>query len=187
MGADKQLIGSREDQSVRGKGMAAGTNPKPTTANRRPGRQGRQGWEQVDTAGAINAGPPRPAMRGATASIGRTAIFAPANACSLSITRGQRHEPSAPIPYPREECGVFAVFGHPEAARMTFFGLFALQHRGQESAGIVSADGCDIWHHKGMGLASEVFKEDNLSRLKGHLAIGHVRYSTTGSSVISNA
>ena len=88
---------------------------------------------------------------------------------------------------PREECGVFAIFGHPEAARMTFFGLFALQHRGQESAGIVSADGCDIWHHKGMGLASEVFKEDNLSRLKGHLAIGHVRYSTTGASVLSNA
>jgi len=88
---------------------------------------------------------------------------------------------------PREECGVFAVYGHEEAARITFFGLFALQHRGQESAGIAVADGCQVWERKGMGLVSEVFQEENLSRLPGHLAIGHVRYSTTGSSVISNA
>ena len=88
---------------------------------------------------------------------------------------------------PREECGVFAVYGHEEAARVAFFGLFALQHRGQESAGIASADGCQVWEHKGMGLASEVFREDILGKLPGRLAIGHVRYSTTGSSVISNA
>ena len=88
---------------------------------------------------------------------------------------------------PREECGVFAVYGHEEAARVAFFGLFALQHRGQESAGIASADGCQVWEHKGMGLASEVFREDTLSKLPGRLAIGHVRYSTTGSSVLSNA
>ena len=88
---------------------------------------------------------------------------------------------------PREECGVFAVYGHEEAARVAFFGLFALQHRGQESAGIATADGCQIWERKGMGLVSEVFREDTLSRLPGRLAIGHVRYSTTGSSVISNA
>ncbi len=93
--------------------------------------------------------------------------------------------PDASIP--RHECGVFAIYGHPEAARVSFFGLFALQHRGQESAGIVSSDGCDIWDHRGMGLVSEVFREDNLSKLKGHLAIGHVRYSTTGSSVLANA
>ena len=68
-----------------------------------------------------------------------------------------------------------------------FFGLFALQHRGQESAGIASADGCQVWEHKGMGLASEVFREDTLAKLPGRLAIGHVRYSTTGSSVLSNA
>ena len=55
---------------------------------------------------------------------------------------------------PREECGVFAIYGHEEAARVTFFGLFALQHRGQESAGIVSSDGCQVMEHKGMGLAS---------------------------------
>jgi amidophosphoribosyltransferase len=98
------------------------------------------------------------------------------------IMKGNRNEDK-----PREECGVFAVYGHEEAARVAFFGLFALQHRGQESAGIASADGCQVWEHKGMGLASEVFREDILSKLPGRLAIGHVRYSTTGSSVLSNA
>ncbi|HPK53092.1 MAG TPA: amidophosphoribosyltransferase [Smithellaceae bacterium] len=88
---------------------------------------------------------------------------------------------------PREECGVFAIYGHEDASRVAFFGLFALQHRGQESAGIVSSDGCQVWNHKGMGLASEVFKEPTLQKLPGKLAIGHVRYSTTGSSVLSNA
>jgi amidophosphoribosyltransferase len=88
---------------------------------------------------------------------------------------------------PKEECGVFAVYGNDDAARVTFFGLFALQHRGQESAGINTADGCLVCGHKGMGLASEVFQEDILSKLPGHLAIGHVRYSTTGSSILSNA
>ena len=87
----------------------------------------------------------------------------------------------------REECGVFAVYGNEDAARVTFFGLFALQHRGQESAGINTTDGCLVYGHKGMGLASEVFHEDILSKLPGHLAIGHVRYSTTGSSILSNA
>ena len=88
---------------------------------------------------------------------------------------------------PREECGVFAVYGHEQAARMTFFGLFALQHRGQESAGIVTSDGSQMWEYKKMGLVSEIFKEDTLMRLPGHMAIGHVRYSTTGSSSFSNA
>jgi len=88
---------------------------------------------------------------------------------------------------PREECGIFAIYGHEDAARLTFFGLFALQHRGQESAGIVTSDGCNVSEHKGMGLASEVFKEATLQKLPGKLAIGHVRYSTTGSSTLSNA
>jgi amidophosphoribosyltransferase len=89
--------------------------------------------------------------------------------------------------HPREECGVFGIYGHEDAARVAFFGLFALQHRGQESAGIVASDGCQVTEHKGMGLASTVFKESILQKLKGSLAIGHVRYSTTGSSTISNA
>jgi len=90
---------------------------------------------------------------------------------------------------PRHECGVFAVFGHPDAAVLTYYGLFALQHRGQESAGIVTANGADsaFSMHKDMGLVSQVFSQGDLKRLKGNRAIGHVRYSTTGSSNIKNA
>ncbi len=88
---------------------------------------------------------------------------------------------------PREACGVFGVFGHPDAARITQFGLFALQHRGQESAGIVVASDGRLTGHTGMGLASEVFTPDTLAKLKGTSAIGHVRYSTTGSSNVKNA
>ncbi len=87
---------------------------------------------------------------------------------------------------PHEKCGIFGVYGHRDAARVAFFGLFALQHRGQESAGIVSSDGRRIWERRGMGLASEVFHEDAFSHLPGDVAIGHVRYSTTGSPNLSN-
>ena len=90
---------------------------------------------------------------------------------------------------PTHECGVFAVFGHPDAALLTYYGLFALQHRGQESAGIVSAKGTGggFQMHKGMGLVSQVFSMGELDRLAGTRAIGHVRYSTTGSSTLINA
>ncbi len=88
---------------------------------------------------------------------------------------------------PREECGIFGVYGNDDAAKLTYFGLYALQHRGQESAGIVSSDGRNVTEYKAMGLVSEVFQEDKLKELKGHLAVGHVRYSTTGSSVLQNA
>jgi amidophosphoribosyltransferase len=87
----------------------------------------------------------------------------------------------------KEECGIFGIFNHPEASKMTFFGLYALQHRGEESAGIVISDGFRVQEHKGMGLVGDVFNERTLSSLKGHLAIGHVRYSTTGSSMLKNA
>ena len=90
---------------------------------------------------------------------------------------------------PKHECGVLAVYGHPDAAVLTYYGLFALQHRGQESAGIVTTEGShqpfDI--HRGMGLVSQVFSEKELRQLKGNRAIGHVRYSTTGSSTLKNA
>ena len=89
--------------------------------------------------------------------------------------------------YPREECGVFAIHGSDDASRVAFYGLFALQHRGQESAGIVSSDGHEVSQYKGMGLACEVFGEEHLQRLPGRLAIGHVRYSTTGASTLLNA
>lgn len=90
---------------------------------------------------------------------------------------------------PTHECGVFAVFGHPNAAVLTYYGLFALQHRGQESAGIVTADGpgSPFKRHVAMGLVGQVFSTDDLDRLKGARAIGHVRYSTSGSSNVQNA
>ena len=87
----------------------------------------------------------------------------------------------------REECGVFGIFGHPEAANLTYLGLYALQHRGQESAGIAASDGVLIRHRKAMGYVNEAFDADALARLPGTLAIGHVRYSTAGESGVANA
>ncbi len=86
----------------------------------------------------------------------------------------------------KDKCGVFGVFGHKDAARLTYLGLYALQHRGQESAGIVTSDRRLIREHKGLGLVSEVFDEEKVSSLSGNIAIGHVRYSTTGSTSIKN-
>jgi amidophosphoribosyltransferase len=87
----------------------------------------------------------------------------------------------------REECGVFAVYGHQEAANLTYLGLYALQHRGQESAGIASGNGRHITCRKGMGLVHDIFKPEVLASLPGHMAIGHTRYSTTGDSKMLNA
>jgi amidophosphoribosyltransferase len=83
-----------------------------------------------------------------------------------------------------EECGVFGIFGHPEAANLTYLGLYALQHRGQESSGICSADGRQMYVEKAMGLVADIFSEKRLKKLPGHLAIGHNRYSTAGSSIL---
>jgi len=87
----------------------------------------------------------------------------------------------------REKCGLYGVVGIGDAARNVYQGLYALQHRGQESAGIVSSDGSNLMSHKGMGLVGDVFGDAALARLKGEAAVGHVRYSTTGSSNINNA
>jgi amidophosphoribosyltransferase len=87
----------------------------------------------------------------------------------------------------KEECGVFGIFGHPEASNLTYLGLYALQHRGQESAGIAASDGVQIRHSKAMGYVNEAFDADALAKLPGHLAAGHVRYSTAGESKVSNA
>ncbi|MBN2508532.1 MAG: amidophosphoribosyltransferase [Verrucomicrobia bacterium] len=89
--------------------------------------------------------------------------------------------------HPRHYCGVFGVYGHPNAAELAYYGLFALQHRGQESAGIVACDGGQFRVHRGMGLVSQVFAGGVLSGLRGSMAIGHTRYSTTGSSHLRNA
>ena len=87
----------------------------------------------------------------------------------------------------KEECGIIGIYGHPEAANIAYLGLYALQHRGQESAGIVVSDGRSLVVEKGMGLVADVFSEDRLRPLQGRAAIGHVRYSTTGTSVLANA
>jgi len=79
-------------------------------------------------------------------------------------------------------CGIFGIYNHPEASNITYLGLYSLQHRGQESAGIVSSDGKHLHHFRQMGLVSEVFNRDTLKTLSGRSAIGHVRYSTAGSS-----
>ncbi len=87
----------------------------------------------------------------------------------------------------KDECGVFGIFGHPEAANMTYLGLYALQHRGQESAGIAASDGSQVRLSREMGYVADVFDSGTLAHLKGPLAIGHVRYSTAGESKLSNA
>src|SRR2546426_1543871 len=87
----------------------------------------------------------------------------------------------------REECGVVAIFANPEAETLAYLGLHALQHRGQESAGIVTSDGMSLHIHKSMGLVADIFTEKKLSRIRGTLAIGHTRYSTTGDSALLNA
>jgi amidophosphoribosyltransferase len=89
--------------------------------------------------------------------------------------------------YPRHYCGIFGIYGHPSAAELTYYGLFALQHRGQESAGIVACDGNQFRVHRGMGLVPQVFDGTSLHNLVGSMAIGHTRYSTTGSSHLRNA
>lgn len=87
----------------------------------------------------------------------------------------------------REECGVFGIYNNDEAPKITYLGLYALQHRGQESCGIASSDNINLYYHKSLGLVNDVFKEQTLSRLKGKNAIGHVRYSTAGETLIKNA
>src|SRR5271157_2897295 len=99
---------------------------------------------------------------------------------TLKQNRFMRH-------YPKHYCGVFGIYGHPNAAQLTYYGLYALQHRGQESAGIVTSDGRQFYTHKGMGLVSQVFDGNLLQELVGQMAIGHTRYSTTGSSHLRNA
>ena len=86
-----------------------------------------------------------------------------------------------------EECGVVAIHGHPEAANLAYLSLHALQHRGQESAGIATSDGRGVTCHKSMGLVAEIFTPEVVGSLSGHMAIGHTRYSTAGDTVLGNA
>jgi amidophosphoribosyltransferase len=87
----------------------------------------------------------------------------------------------------KDECGIFGIYGHPEAANLTYLGLYALQHRGQESVGIATSDGERIRVHKAMGQVADTFDEGTILRLRGRSAVGHVRYSTAGDSGLKNA
>src|ERR1700747_2309307 len=87
----------------------------------------------------------------------------------------------------REECGVIAIYAHPEAEKLAYLGLHALQHRGQESAGIVTSNSLTLRAHRAMGLVADIFTEEVLSQVHGSLAIGHTRYSTAGDSALFNA
>ena len=87
----------------------------------------------------------------------------------------------------KDECGVFGISGHPEASNLTYLGLYALQHRGQESAGIAASDGTQIRVSKAMGYVNEAFDGGSLAKLPGRIAVGHVRYSTAGESRLANA
>ncbi len=108
--------------------------------------------------------------------------FSEADLCTVHDTRSTDEDPKL-----REECGVCAIHGHPDAARQAYLALYALQHRGQESGGIATADGYQLANIKGMGLISEIFTDDVLRKLPGSMAIGHTRYSTTGDSALLNA
>src|SRR5690606_24769332 len=87
----------------------------------------------------------------------------------------------------KDECGVFGIYSHPEAANLTYLGLYALQHRGQESVGIASSDGARLKVHRAMGYVADAFNETQMSELSGNAAVGHVRYSTAGESGLKNA
>ena len=102
-------------------------------------------------------------------------------------TKGLRNQGAGMVDKFREECGVFGIHGHAEASNLTYLGLYALQHRGQESAGIAAADGSQIRVSKAMGYVNEAFDVDTLGRLPGSIAVGHVRYSTAGESRLANA
>jgi amidophosphoribosyltransferase len=100
-----------------------------------------------------------------------------------------RPEQSCDLPLDKlhEECGVFAIYGHPEAANLTYLGLYALQHRGQESSGIATSDGRELRCYKDMGHVADIFTPERIASLPGELAIGHTRYSTAGDTVLMNA
>lgn len=105
----------------------------------------------------------------------------------MTISKEQQvAHPSIDEFQPRHECGVCGIYHHQDSSKLTYFGLYALQHRGQESAGIVTSNGEHVQIHKNMGLVSEVFSEEILTKLDGDISIGHVRYSTTGASNIIN-
>src|SRR5580658_602750 len=113
-------------------------------------------------------------------------LASPAYLCENTASRVMQKS-KKPAHYPKHYCGVFGVFGDPNAAELTYYGLYALQHRGQESAGIVTCHEGKFYKYHGMGLVPQIFNGEILHSLVGKTAIGHTRYSTTGSSQLKNA
>src|SRR5258708_23787778 len=101
----------------------------------------------------------------------------------VSVSPAPDPRPPAPDKF-HDECGVVAIYGHPEAANLTYLGLYALQHRGQESAGIASSDGREIRCYKSMGHVADIFTPQAIASLPGNMAIGHTRYSTAGDTAL---
>src|SRR6201993_5047086 len=115
-------------------------------------------------------------------------LVSPTPSGSSHTVTGQQTDHTALENAPHEECGVFGVWAPgEEVAKLTYYGLYALQHRGQEAAGIAVADGSQVLVFKDLGLVSQVFEEQTLAAMEGHVAIGHCRYSTTGSTTWENA
>ena len=104
----------------------------------------------------------------------------------MTISKDTPSDFSSASSKPKHECGVCGIYNHADSSKLAYFGLYALQHRGQESAGMVTSNGERVEIHKNMGLVSEVFSEETLTELRGHISIGHVRYSTTGASNVIN-
>ena len=138
--------------------------------------------DRPDDAGlAPRAGFPEPLGR-----LGQAGLTAPVDAPALTALPDDHSDELEPSP--REECGVFGVWAPgEEVSRLTYFGLYALQHRGQESAGIATSNGSQILVYKDLGLVSQVFDDRALSNLTGHMAVGHVRYATQGATTWENA
>lgn len=146
--------------------------------------------EPTRLADRANAGTTAASAAAISANDASQAAAAQANGTSVPLWAGSYYNEgmdSDVFDKLKEECGVFGVFGHPEASALSFFGLHALQHRGEESAGICTTDGNEFFYHRGMGLVKEVFDNDKIQYLKGSMAIGHVRYSTSGESKLQNA
>ena len=105
----------------------------------------------------------------------------------MTIFKGKPADTTSESLKPQHECGVCGIYNHSDSSKLAYFGLYALQHRGQESTGIAVEKDNGIVAHKGMGLVPDVFDSDHLDSLEGRSAVGHVRYSTTGSSILTNA
>ena len=165
--------------------VRTGENPSQITSDHPDGARPTPRADSSEPVGrASRPSPPDPAAPEAPG--GPAAPAAPAGVPGLTALPDDHSDELEPSP--REECGVFGVWAPgEEVSRLTYFGLYALQHRGQESAGIATSNGSQILVYKDLGLVSQVFDDQALSNLTGHIAVGHVRYATQGATTWENA